>query len=290
MNAIIQKQLDRIDTALNALVSSIESYNPSVPAAVDLLAADGDLQEVIQHQANHARILRLRSAIEAQNQQITSTLTLLANTRQDLLSTPATVFPEESRNVSYTQLLEYAQKISPYTVPPASRRPGPPTANIAIQTNEATPLTNGVGDAVGEAREANAAGNSVAPPTEEGKGVGVSSLDQVEKQWLNPLDHSPFVPWPTEEVIKRGALGQIQVMVEQGKDPQSINSAQNGDAGNENPHGSEDVKMDEAVANAAMDLGHSRNAGGERRVEGRAREEKPKVFRGLDLDDDSDDD
>ncbi|KAL8964436.1 MAG: hypothetical protein Q9183_004446, partial [Haloplaca sp. 2 TL-2023] len=151
MNSVIQTQLDRIDTALNALVSSIESYNPSLPAAVDLLAADGELQEgvrqLIQHQANHARILNLRSAIEAQNQQITSTLTLLANTRQDLLSTPATVFPEESRNVSYTQLLEYAQKISPYTVPPASRKPGPPPANSAIQTNEATPLTNGVGDA-----------------------------------------------------------------------------------------------------------------------------------------------
>ena len=143
---------------------------------------------------------------------------------------------------------------------------------------------------MGEAREANAIANRLALPTEEGKGVGVSSLEQAETLWLNPLDHSPFVPWPTEEAIKRGALGQIQVMVEQGKDPGSTDNAQNGDGGDADPHGSENVIMDESVANVATDLGQGRNAGEERRVEGRVREEKPKVFRGLDLDDDSDDD
>lgn len=48
MNAIIQGQLDRIEAALNTLVSSIESYNPSVPAAIDLLAADTELQEGVK--------------------------------------------------------------------------------------------------------------------------------------------------------------------------------------------------------------------------------------------------
>lgn len=48
MNVIIQNQLDRIETALNTLITSIESYNPSVPAAIDLLAADTALQQGVK--------------------------------------------------------------------------------------------------------------------------------------------------------------------------------------------------------------------------------------------------
>ena len=43
MNAILQGQLDRVEAALNTLVDSITSYNPSVPAAIDLLSADDEL-------------------------------------------------------------------------------------------------------------------------------------------------------------------------------------------------------------------------------------------------------
>ena len=43
MNNIIQGQLDRVDTALNTLIDSIASYNPSIAAANDLLAADNEL-------------------------------------------------------------------------------------------------------------------------------------------------------------------------------------------------------------------------------------------------------
>ena len=48
MNTVIQNQLDRVETALNTLITSIESYNPSVPAAIDLLTADTDLQEGVK--------------------------------------------------------------------------------------------------------------------------------------------------------------------------------------------------------------------------------------------------
>lgn len=43
MNTIIHVQLDRVETALNTLIESIASYNPSIPAANALLAADDDL-------------------------------------------------------------------------------------------------------------------------------------------------------------------------------------------------------------------------------------------------------
>ena len=48
MNSIIQGQLDRVETALNTLIESIASYNPSVTAANDLLAADDELAERVK--------------------------------------------------------------------------------------------------------------------------------------------------------------------------------------------------------------------------------------------------
>ncbi|KAL9582693.1 MAG: hypothetical protein Q9203_005387 [Teloschistes exilis] len=296
MNVIIQNQLDRIESTLNTLITSIESYNPSVPAAIDLLAADTALQQGVkqlaQHQANHARILRLRSTIEAQNQQITSTLTLLADTRKELLSTPATVFPENSRKVPYTELLDYAKKISPFTVPPMFREPTgqQKAAKATDQKENATPLVNGIGDAVAEAREVNAIANGEIPQSKEGKGVGESSLEHADVQWLNPLEQIPFVPWPTEEVIKRGALGQIQVMLEQGFDPGSGGTQKEDAREGKAEEDIGDIQMGEAVARAPMISGQAMVENIERRADPRRIEEKPKVFKGLDLDEDSDED
>ncbi|KAI4133714.1 MAG: hypothetical protein LQ338_000043 [Usnochroma carphineum] len=299
MNAIIQAQLDRVEAALNTLISSIESYNPSVPAAIDLLAADTELQkgveQLAQHQAHHARILRLRSSIEAQDQQRRSTLALLAETRKDLLSTPATTFPETSRSVPYTELLDYATRISRYTIPPTSREPPPPPKQVAVaDTNAnivadaATPV-NGIGDAVTEAREANAIANGEITGSGEGKGVGEKSLEQNEVQWLNPLAQIPFTPWPTEDVMKRGALGQIQVMLEQGVDPGAGDATGKGLRGGHGEVGEEHAQMGDHAGEALRETGGGRLDGGERKDEDRRREEKPKVFKGLDLDEDSDD-
>ena len=43
MDTILLAQLDRVETALNNLVDSITSYNPSIAAAHDLVAADDEL-------------------------------------------------------------------------------------------------------------------------------------------------------------------------------------------------------------------------------------------------------
>ncbi|KAL9014463.1 MAG: hypothetical protein Q9173_000899 [Seirophora scorigena] len=295
MNAILQGQLDRIEAALDNLVSSIESYNPSVSAAIDLLAADTELQEGVKqfalHQAHHARILGLRSAIEEQEQQRKSTLTLLAETRKDLLSTPATTFPEASRSVPYTELLDYASRISRYTVPPTFREPPPPPQQPALN---AAPAANGIGEAVTGAREANAVANGGGGQGEEGKGVGEKSLEPNEMQWLNPLAQIPFAPWPIEDVIKRGALGQIQVMLEQGVDPGAGDSPEQAAEGGVEDAGEEHTQVAGsgagAGAGAPRDAAEGRPEREDRRPEGQRREEKPKVFKGLDLDEDSDDD
>ena len=57
MNSIVQGQLDRVDAALNTLVDSIASYNPSIPAANDLLAADDDLCREVKSRKLCTRVL-----------------------------------------------------------------------------------------------------------------------------------------------------------------------------------------------------------------------------------------
>ena len=52
MNTIIEAQLERVETALNILVESIASYNPSILAASALLSADDDLNNGLKQCMN----------------------------------------------------------------------------------------------------------------------------------------------------------------------------------------------------------------------------------------------
>lgn len=196
----------------------------------------------------------------------------------------------------FTELLEYARNISRYTVPPTYREapPNPKAATIDDRKGDAAPAVNGTGDAVAEAREVNAIANgAISEGGKEKTGVGVSSLDQGEVKWLNEYEQILFVPWPKEEVIKRGALGQIQMMLEQGVDPEATGAAEEVARKIEAEGGERDVQMGEGPTEAvgvAGVVGQQRENDGQTMVEERRREEKPKVFKGLDLDEDSDED
>ena len=52
MEAVLQSQLDRVETALTTLIESIASYNPSLTAARDLLAADDELNNGVEQRIN----------------------------------------------------------------------------------------------------------------------------------------------------------------------------------------------------------------------------------------------
>lgn len=193
------------------------------------------------------------------------------------------MFSEEQRKVPYTELLDYAKRISRYTVPPTFRTPIPrakPPDTAQSQPIDST-STNG----------ASADQPSQAPPTEspnsqtQGEGIGVSSLDQKEVQWLDPLNQIPFVPWPSEDVIRQGALAQLQVMLEQGVDPSTI-TARAGDEAKEETM--EDGMAVENPGDMAPYGGVSDNSKPESRSgppgqHDERREEKPRVFGGLDL-------
>ncbi|TKA56329.1 hypothetical protein B0A49_13086, partial [Cryomyces minteri] len=217
-------QLERVEKALSTLIDSIVSYNPSIAAAEDLVAADDDfstgLERLVLHQKNHARILSLRNTYESNDDYIKSTLTQLARLRSDLLATSATTFPPGSRDVPYDQLLAYAKHISKFTVPPTFR-----AKTIEGSQQQPANLT----DARPQAQQRPTNGITASPTAAEGapdgepqiafpEGIGLSSLDREQKNYLDPNAKLPWVPWPSPEVIRGGALGHVQSMAEQGID------------------------------------------------------------------------
>ena len=108
---------------------------------------------------------------------------------------------------------------------------------------------------------------------EEREGRGTASLEDMERKWLDPLTQIPFVPWVNDEVIKRGALAEIQSMVERGEDPGNVG-----------------VGVSEGVKKETVEIGHDgdvvRTESGINADKGTGvhkREERPKVFGGLDL-------
>ena len=158
----------------------------------------------------------------------------------------------------YNELLDYAKRISRYTVPPTFRpalreeRPAPP------------PAVNGDTVAVEEAAE---------DAQEDKEGRGTASLEDMERKWLDPLTQIPFVPWVNDETIKRGALAEIQSMVERGEDPGNVG------AGESQGDEAETAKIGNDGDTVREETGASVDGG----VGMQKREEKPKVFGGLDL-------
>jgi hypothetical protein len=48
MDVILQAQFQRVEIALNTLIDSITSYNPSTQAAVNLVTADDELSKGLE--------------------------------------------------------------------------------------------------------------------------------------------------------------------------------------------------------------------------------------------------
>lgn len=268
MDNLIQSQLDRVETALTALIDSIASYNPSIPATNALLAADDDLntglKQLAIHQSNHARLLQLRADIDRRNENITETLKSLAATRKDLLDTPRWVEGRETRGVPYKEVLGYAKRISRFTVPPTFRAPAPaqPPPEVVVNGNG---NENGNDVAMKE-------GDDEVEGDKEDRGTG--ALEDAEKNWLDPLKRMQWVPWVSEQLMRSGALAEIQAMVERGEDLQIVLAGgvqEKIEEGGEGGEGMEGVRRDSKPGGVV----------GEKRVE--RREEKPKVFGGLDL-------
>lgn len=115
-----------------------------------------------------------------------------------------------------------------------------------------------------------------------GEGIGVASLNQGDMQWLDPLKQIPFVPWPSEEVIRQGALAQIQVMLDQRIDPSHVGVGGDEVTKDDNDFEARVVeRLSDETAHEVINTVKESAENGIARAE--KREEKPKVFGGLDL-------
>lgn len=349
MNAILQAQLDRIETALNTLVDSITSYNPSISAIHELLSADDSLTEgldqctphpfpsffshpmlsfwtvapshlscslthplilptVSTHQTNHAKILALQANTTFLDDHLASTLRTLAQTRSDILSARATAFSPSQRSVMHTELLDYATNISRYTAPPGLREKlatlqqkpeeivvengseQPATQAESTQpstqqaTQQATQQSNGINSAASSfptpfhPTSPRLDPTTMTPTSSAARNIGMSTLTIQEKHWLEPLMQMAFLPWPSEEVIRRGALSSLSGRIESGEDLLE---------GHEAGSAMEGVEQAQAIgmegSNVERQNGVVRAEGGATRQMEEKPKRKPSVFDKLDL-------
>ncbi|KAI4866102.1 hypothetical protein F4820DRAFT_269709 [Hypoxylon rubiginosum] len=248
----MDKQLDtcfdRVEKALGTLVDSIAKYHPSVAQVNDLGLADVELNkglEVLQkHQSNYRRIQDLRAATASFDVQIKDTLRLLANTRKELVSTSATVFPSDAPNydINYDELLSYARRISKTTMPPAGAvngisngvkaegNEGPGGTETAATTpaggtpNGAQPQTPALANGVQQDSPNQPQQSAAITATEGGTTTTTATItiqlpEDLQAQ-LNPYTSFSFAPWPNEEQVRKGALASLAFLADQGIDPE----------------------------------------------------------------------
>lgn len=139
--------------------------------------------------------------------------------------------------------------------------------------------------------------NAVANGEKQVDDENTTALPPLISDWINPHTTAPtFVPWPTEETIRRGALASIQVLVDQGVDPSTFDPEKSAELEAERKRLEEELEVKKEAEMAERRRKEEARAEERRRnsavgegAGGVARQE-PKVFTGLDLLDDMDED
>ncbi|KAK6342538.1 hypothetical protein TWF718_007942 [Orbilia javanica] len=300
MDAVLKKSLDAIEASLASLLDSVTVDDPSSDAAAALVAADDDLssslEQLVIHQTNYQRLLHLRALSSALDSELSTLLTTLSQARTELQSATTTVFPSHARQVEYDALLSYATKISKFTRPPTHLKSQPQTDATANTTtnNNATTTTNNTTESStalvlkssdvngnGASKEGNTS-NAGANATVESTGNAATRPTAEDIAMLDPTAGMPFVPWPTEEIMRRGILANMGSL-------EALPDAAAAAAGQQADQGTTEV---DTAGQAAAPSGGSRQmseADRERAREEAARREaerkqrEQEVFQGLDL-------
>jgi Vitamin-D-receptor interacting Mediator subunit 4 len=267
---------------------------------------------VSTHQSNYSKILALRATSRDLDTQIRDTLSLLTKTRSELLATPSTNYPSSTNPVSYSELLSYARRISKFTLPPNYREAEsqmeqgdwtgtPKESKSETQTNgTTTPVTatNGVDSQthLGTAMEIDgvtpaAAATQTQTNTQTSEATTVKTNTAMWSRYLNPAD-APFMPWPSEETIRRGALASIQILVDQGIDPATFDPEKSAELEAERKRVEEEQEALREQERARLEEERRREMERRMSVSGvpERREEPQKVFQLETFDDDEDDD
>ncbi|KAH7238460.1 vitamin-D-receptor interacting mediator subunit 4-domain-containing protein [Fusarium tricinctum] len=247
MDTYIDGRFERLEKALANLIDSVSKYHPSTIQGDELNAADKELskglEEVQTHQNNYLRIQQLRESSAALDAQIRETISNLATTRKDIVTTPTTTFPAgPSYAIAYEELLKYARRISKTTMPPAGtikavpptpdgpdgqtpgvQTPGPDSQTASVMTPSAPPSSQVQSPAVMNGGTPQV---SQEPATQQSALSANTNLPNEWTQFLNPLTDQIFLPWPNDLQIGAGALASNQVLLEQGINPKGYDPAE----------------------------------------------------------------
>ncbi|KHN98987.1 Mediator of RNA polymerase II transcription subunit 4 [Metarhizium album ARSEF 1941] len=235
MDQYIDSRFERLEKALSNLIDSVTKYHPSTLQAEELKTADNELtkglEEVQIHQNNYIRIQKLRQSSAALDAQIRETLTSLANTHKDVVTTRTTTYPSEPNYpIAYEELLRYARRISKTTLPPAATIEGAPAL---AETQSPNPESHAQASLTPSARTPSQSQSPAVngtpqlaadQATQQPANIN-TSLPEGMSQYLNPLSGQLFFPWPLEDKIRSGSLASYQVLVEQGIDPKGYDPA-----------------------------------------------------------------
>ncbi|KAK3312364.1 vitamin-D-receptor interacting mediator subunit 4-domain-containing protein [Apodospora peruviana] len=246
MDKYLDARFERVEKALAILIDSIAKFNPSEKLADDLATADRQLskslQELERHQNNHARIQQLRADTAALDAQTKDTISALWGMRKEVKNTATTTYPPTGPKYGFTtaELLNYARRISRNTLPPPGITNGVDmNTTSSFVASAASPFSGGgvkeeLPSQDAQTPNANASfnnGNTPAPttaptPTANGQPANNASfasnateLPAHLKPYVNPTEGGIFLPWPTEDTIRSGALASYQQLVNNGINP-----------------------------------------------------------------------
>jgi Vitamin-D-receptor interacting Mediator subunit 4 len=194
--------------------------------------------------------------------------------------------------------LSYARRISKFTLPPNYREPetqteqaeagtsSPKESKSETQTNGTTTPVAAINGVDSQTYLATAIDIDGATPAAVQTQTQTSEATSTAKtnvamwdQYLNPAD-APFIPWPSEETIRRGALASIQILVDQGVDPSTFDPERSAELEAERKRVEEEEERRREMERRISVSGSVPEK----------REEQPKVFQLQTFDDDEDDD
>ncbi|KAJ5292299.1 uncharacterized protein N7443_008252 [Penicillium atrosanguineum] len=311
MNALVQTSLSDVEAKLNVLLATLTTSPAAAgapAAAVALLEADSTLTTSIdtlrRHQENYAKILRLRAEAEQLEDRVKGIVRDIEKFDKEIRtacgddeSDSDEDYEEETetraeklasrKEIDYRLLLDFARRISKYN------------------NEAAADAASGTGDK-GQGSRSQITDKDVAmagtngEPTAEESTEPVSSVTKSATQWLeesaNVTREVYMLPYPMEERIRMGLMGQVQLAAATDPDKEVerlIREAEGlGVAEAPAPPPAVDTRQDEA-AQAAAQAGSFAGAPPPRpsgHAQAPAPKPKPKATLDLDLYDPDDDD
>jgi hypothetical protein len=306
MNAIVQSALTGVESKLNALLV-ILTTSPTAAgapaAAIALLEADDVLTAAIetlrQHQENYAKILRLREETNQLEDRVKTIVRDIEGLDKDIRTACGDdsdsefesdsddefqgkdVTPRGIKEIDYKLLLDFARRISKY--------------NHEAAANAATGVVKRL-EAPATDKDVTMTGTN-GEPTEEGA-EPVASVTKNATQWLdesaNVTREVYMLPYPTEERIRMGLMGQIQLAAGDNIDKEVERLVREADGLGvaEPPAPVEPAESVKQAGEAAKAAAHAGSSAGIPRAPApvSAPKPKPKAMLDLDLYDPDDDD